>query len=95
MPWIYFSLTLLLVSGSLLTLIEPHRQLLNPYFQIKMLLLLLFLLVLAGGVRITAGVDRDPPRDGTSYYSLRSAGFLAVSVLLAIIWCGRWIAYSQ
>jgi hypothetical protein len=88
LPWVYFALTVLLLSGALLIVVEPHRQLLNVYFQIKMLLLVLFLLVLAGGVRMATHIDK-------ARRSSRVTGFLGVSLLLAIIWCGRWIAYTQ
>jgi hypothetical protein len=95
LPWVYFALTVLLLSGALLIVVEPHRQLLNVYFQIKMLLLVLFLLVLAGAVRMATMGDQAMQHIDKARRSSRMTGFLAVSLLLAIIWCGRWIAYTQ
>jgi VanZ family protein len=85
-PWVLSGLVVLAVSGALLILIEPHRQLLNAYFQVKMVLLVLLLAALSLGSRLVVAGRVTAPR---------AVGMCAVGLLLAIIWCGRWIAYTQ
>src|SRR5262245_41232216 len=40
LPWIWYSLPVLLVTGSILIIAEPTRSLENPVFQLKMVLLI-------------------------------------------------------
>lgn len=95
LPWIHASLVILFLTGCLLILIEPQRELLNVYFQSKMLLFLSFLLVLSMIVRSVRSVNRQTAALRGSSRKVRGAGLLAVGLLLVIIWCGRWIAYTQ
>src|SRR5688500_18717533 len=41
LPWVWYALVLLLVTGSLLIVGEPGRSLLNPAFAVKMLMLVI------------------------------------------------------
>lgn len=92
-PWIWSALSALLVSGLLLVIGEPARELLNPVFLIKMLLVVA-MAVIAWTVQV--GVHRQAgfwELDAGRRLSARALGAVSILLLLAIITCGRWIAY--
>ncbi|MBV9563624.1 MAG: hypothetical protein JOY90_24735 [Bradyrhizobium sp.] len=95
LPPIWPVLVIMLLTGSLLIVGEPHRSLLNATFHVKMILLLLAILLTAalqGSVAASPTFwDRDRGR--------RIAGRLMATASI-LIWCGilfagRWIAYTQ
>jgi len=95
MPWIWYTLIILLLSGATLIIGEPTRSLENPSFQLKMVLLL-------AAMTMTAVIQR-PLAGNTAYWdeiSRRKAlakVVAAVSLCLwvGIIFAGRWIAYTN
>ena len=89
--WVGWGLLILLISGLFMITGEPARSLNNVMFQTKMLLLLLAIglfWALARGVR-----RLDRPEQGAPG-AVRLLAALTVLVWLAIIICGRWIAYT-
>ncbi|HET8748929.1 MAG TPA: hypothetical protein VFM98_25270 [Ramlibacter sp.] len=83
-PWIWWSLLLLVATGALLIIGEPARTLGNPSFWVKMALLAIVLVALA---RVSPGTVSRPA----------ARGLVALNFLL---WCGvavagRWIAYTK
>jgi len=92
-PWIWATLAVLLLTGALLTITEPARELLNWAFRIKMLLVL----SLAGMVLLVQQCARRDP----DYWSVskvrrgagRAIGVVALLLGAAIVTAGRWIAY--
>lgn len=93
-PWIWFALVVLLLSGSILIIVEPRRELLNPVFQAKMALLLI-------SIALTAALQvlirrRQKVWDASNVPSSAKL-FALVSVILwvAIVVSGRWIAYVE
>lgn len=88
--WVGVGLVVLLLSGSLLIVGEPGRSLLNAVFQTKMALLLAAIAVfLLLGWRLRR---LDPPERATPAEQVLAG--LLVFLWVAIIACGRWIAYS-
>jgi hypothetical protein len=94
-PWVWSSLVLLALTGTLQIIAEPMRTLNgNPMFQVKMLMLALGIVVLASfqfSLRRHASFWDDPQRRTLTRV-------LAGSSLLlwgAIVITGRWIAYFQ
>jgi hypothetical protein len=89
--WIGMALVVLLLSGSLLIVSEPERSLFNTSFRLKMLLLL-------GAVTVLVPLSRRMTSHGTQEVPTTVTVQLLAAVLLglwvAIIACGRWIAYS-
>jgi uncharacterized membrane protein SirB2 len=91
LPWIWGALVVLAATGALLVTGEPERSLLNPVFQLKMLLLVAAIaatVVLARQMRSAAVAHGAAARPAV--VGLALAGFL--------LWCGiavagRWIAY--
>ena len=87
--WVGAGLVILLLSGTLLIIGEPDRSLLTTPFQLKMMLLLAAIAVfLALGYRLRR---LDPPDRATWVERVLAA--LLVLLWVAIIACGRWIAY--
>lgn len=94
LPWIWWTALVLLLSGSVLLVGEPERSLANPTFQIKMGLLLAVLVLTAA---FQSGLRRDPQYWERSLLRLTSVRLIAGASLLlwvAIVFAGRWIAYT-
>jgi putative copper export protein len=95
MPVIWSAVLLLLLSGMVMIAAEPGRSLLNPVFQLKMALLL-------AAVALTAATER-PIRKSPGYWSASQArgrlaqasAALSISLWVAILFAGRWIAYTR
>jgi len=92
-PWLWWGLLVLALTGVTLITGEPVRSLTNPAFQIKMLLLL-------GAVAVTISFQRSVRKNAvvwdTRVRSSSSIRVAAVGTLLlwfAIAVAGRWIAY--
>jgi magnesium-transporting ATPase (P-type) len=89
-PWIWSALCVLLLTGILLTITEPARELLNWVFRTKMVLVL----ILASTVAIVQSpLRRDPEYWSTRWLLARCVGALVLIIGAGIITAGRWIAY--
>jgi magnesium-transporting ATPase (P-type) len=92
-PWVWISLCVLLVTGMLLTITEPSRELLNWVFRVKMLMVIaLAAMLLAVQIRMRghpAYWSESPARRLTA----RAIGIAAVIIGAGIVTAGRWIAY--
>jgi hypothetical protein len=95
MPWIWYTLIILLLSGAILIIGEPTRSLENPSFQLKMVLLL-------AAMTMTAVIQRPLAGNGAYWdeISRRKALAKVVAVVslclwVGIIFAGRWIAYTN
>ena len=94
-PWVWWALVALLLSGAVLITAEPRRDLLNPVFQAKMALLVVAIIVT---VVFQATVRRNMEFWDLSPGKRTGAWVTAVVSLLvwtAIVGCGRWIAYVE
>jgi magnesium-transporting ATPase (P-type) len=92
-PWVWATLSVLLVSGILLTITEPARELLNWVFRIKMLLVLLLagiLMLVQSRLRLNPEYWTQSPR---RRLAARAVGVLSVVIGACIVTAGRWIAY--
>jgi len=93
LPWLWWALPILLLSGGLLIVAEPSRSLLNPAFYTKLgLLLTASALTLAYELplrRDQAFWQASPGRAIAT--KLLSVGALVLWV--GVIFAGRWIAY--
>jgi cytochrome bd-type quinol oxidase subunit 2 len=94
LPWVWWCLLVLFVSGATLIVGEPRRSLQNPIFLLKMALLV-------GAAGLTALTQRPFGEDAGLWQAPRyrsAAKVLAVASLIlwvGIVFCGRWIAYAQ
>lgn len=93
LPWVWRALVVLLLTGIVLTLTEPARELMNVSFRLKML----FLIVLIALLQVLRRTLRRDP----NYWSVTSVRRWAVSAIavtnltlcVAIVTAGRLIAY--
>lgn len=95
LPWVWVSIVVLAVTGVIQIIAEPGRAMPNPYFQAKMAFLVVVIALLW---RFQSAVRRDPALwDSREIFPARIRGVFALLLLLtiAIIFCGRWIAYSD
>ena len=91
--WIWSALCVLLLTGVLLTITEPARELLNWVFRTKMVLVLLLAVMVA---IVQSRLQRDPDYwTATAQRKLagRCVGALVLIIGAGIITAGRWIAY--
>jgi uncharacterized membrane protein len=95
LPFIWWPLPILLLSGATLIIAEPARSLQNPVFLLKMVLLVL-------AVAITL-LCQLPLRKDAAFWELSAArrrvarliALLSLPLWVCIIFAGRWIAYAQ
>ena len=92
-PWLWWGLLVLALTGATLITGEPVRSLTNPAFQIKMLLLL-------GAMAVTISFQRSVRKNAVvwdarvrSSTSIRVAAVGTLLLWFAIAVAGRWIAY--
>lgn len=94
LPWLWYSVIILLLTGMVLITAEPVRELMNSIFRLKMLLLL-------AGITVTAAFRFALRHDVSRWEATGDAraarvlGVASLVVWVGIIICGRWIAYSQ
>jgi hypothetical protein len=93
LPCVWWPLIVLLATGAIMILGEPARSLMNPAFQLKMMILaaaliITFLFQFLQRRNLTFG-------DSTSEQRSTEAAIAVLSVLLwsGIVFAGRWIAY--
>jgi hypothetical protein len=93
LPWIWYALVVLLVTGALLIIGEPNRSLMNPAFAVKMLMLVIV-------ASLTALLQRPLATEAT-YWDVsaqrrmlaRSIAVVSLVLWSCIVFAGRWIAY--
>jgi hypothetical protein len=90
---VWVSLVILAISGALLIIGEPERTLRNPIFYSKMTLLAAVIIttLLAQRQAIRAGPTRS---SSSSAPMLKGLAWTSIMLWVAIIFCGRWIAYG-
>lgn len=93
LPWMWWSLLGIVLSGLLMITAEPIRNMVNAVFWIKMLALLVTMLIT---LRFQSSVKTKALAAGDGYVA--SSGTRTAGVSLVILWCfimlcGRWIAY--
>ena len=93
LPWLWWSLPVLLATGLVMIVGEPERELTNAYFWSKMAMVLLAVILTLALQRL---LDDSPYREmaPAKRAMTRAISLLSLVLWLAIIFCGRWIAYS-
>jgi hypothetical protein len=95
MPWIWSALTILFITGTIQTIAEPGRELLNVGFKTKMVLLTMTVAITLVYERT---VKKDPNYWEHSLERRKMAHVLATVSLVAwigIVTAGRLIAYMD
>lgn len=95
LPWMWWSLPVLILSGFGMIIGEPVRELVNPVFWIKMVLVV-------GMVLVSIGYELTVLRPHVANWEATHDGRLTLragAVGIVLLWCaimvaGRWIAYA-
>jgi hypothetical protein len=93
LPWLWWSLPVLLATGVVMIIGEPARELTNAYFWSKMAMVLLAVVLT---ILLQRFLDDCPYREMSpaKRRASRAISLVSLALWLAIIFCGRWIAYS-
>lgn len=92
-PWIWGGLVMLIITGMLMVLGEPYRELLSLLFWIKMGLIICAVAVTLPTRRM---LENRPFANHAPAARARIRTLALISLLLwvLIVVCGRWIAYA-
>lgn len=94
LPWMWFGLAFLLMSGLILGVGEPDRVLMNEVFWIKMALVLTgFIITLLFRYPILHPEYRA--EHAQMAMLVKPMAWASLAIWVAIVFCGRWIAYMQ
>ncbi len=91
LPWLLGAVCALAVTGSILVIAEPNRVLSNPFFWSKMALLLS---VVAFNLLFRYPLLHPDALNRRGYLLSKSMAWFSILLWIAIISCGRWIAYA-
>jgi hypothetical protein len=93
LPWMWTALAVLLTTGAILAVGEPNRVLANPIFWSKMALV-----VLAFSLTLLFRYPFLHPEfrlEHARWAALaRPMAWVSLLIWIAVIFCGRWIAYA-
>lgn len=93
LPWMWTALAVLLLSGTVLVVAEPARTLANTVFWSKMALVLsAFILTLLFRKPILNPQFRVEHAAWAA--AVKPLAWISLAIWVAIIFCGRWIAYT-
>jgi len=87
------SVLMLVITGSILVISEPGRDLLNPIFWTKMALLVTGLISLGLLVSLRSNTNAGNVRVASRRYLEPSLAIILIAIWVGIVVCGRWIAY--
>lgn len=94
MPWVWWALLFLIVTGVVMIIGDPPRVLVNAIFWIKMVLVVVVILV---SLWFQGSVSRrmanwETTHDGRVAIRVGAAGIILL--WCAVMFAGRWIAYA-
>jgi len=93
LPWMWAAMAVLLMSGTILVVGEPNRVLANPLFWTKM-----GLVAFAFGLTLLFRYPILHPQfqlERARWAALaKPMAWVSMLVWIAVIFCGRWIAYA-
>jgi uncharacterized membrane protein len=95
LPWVWTALVVLFLTGMILTIAEPGRELINNMFRLKMLLvasIIVLTLLFQEVVRRHAEQWGQAPAHP---WAARAIAVVSLGFWISIAICGRWIAYVE
>jgi hypothetical protein len=95
LPWLWWALPILLSTGGLLILAEPKRELLNPTFRIKVVLVLIATVTTAIFQKRLIRADHAQGRAGARNIGNKTMAAMSLFVWIAVLVAGRMIAYDN
>jgi hypothetical protein len=94
-PWMWAGLLLLLLTGTVQTIAEPVRQFVTPAFWAKMTLIVIVATMTAVFARRVRANAARWDASGTRPAGARVFAIASSILWIAIIVCGRFIAYTS
>jgi uncharacterized membrane protein SirB2 len=88
-PWVWGTLPVMLLTGCILIIGEPTRELMNPYFRAKMAMLTAVVLI----TLLVQLRNKDAAYWEKRTISAKFAGTFSLLLWVGIVAAGRWIAY--
>ena len=88
---LWWALVVLLLTGLLMIITEPIRELINPIFWIKMVLVVFGVLIT---IWFHKGVLKHVAAGRDIVATDKATGAFLVVLWMVIMLCGRWIAYA-
>lgn len=95
LPWIGGALVVLLLTGSVLTIAEPARELINNVFRFKMALIVVICALTAVFHKIVQSHADGWGEATGNTWTVRAFALISLAIWVAIVMCGRWIAYAE
>lgn len=93
-PWAWVALASLAISGIILILAEPIRELMAISFWVKMALLAIAIVISIRFLRAAQRDEQFADADGTPDGAYRRNAVITLVIWVAIIFMGRFIAYD-
>ena len=94
LPWMWWALVFLTISGLLMIVGEPVRELINPIFWFKMATIVVMLAVSIGFMNAVRTKAHAGGVDWTASAGTKTGAFVLIVLWLIIMAGGRWIAYA-
>lgn len=91
MPWTWWALLFVMLSGLTLFVARPGRYLVNPLFGIKFALLIPAVVLAAVFQRLV----HANPGEAKSAGGLRAIALVSLLLWIGVVLAGRWIAYAD
>jgi uncharacterized membrane protein SirB2 len=92
MPWMWWALLFVMLSGLTLFVARPGRYLANPLFGIKFALLIPAVVLAAVFQRL---VHATPDETKSIAASQRAVALVSLLLWIGVVMAGRWIAYAD
>jgi len=93
-PWAWTALAVLAVSGIVLILAEPVRELMAISFWVKMALLVVAIVISVRFLRAVRSNEAFAAADAPVDPTMRRNAIITIAIWVAIIFMGRFIAYD-
>lgn len=93
-PWAWTALVLLALTGIVLIMAEPIRELMAISFWIKMALLVAVIVIAGRFLRTVQSDEAFAAPDGDGSRKAKATALITVGLLVVIIFMGRFIAYD-
>lgn len=93
-PWAWTALAVLAVSGIVLILAEPVRELMAISFWVKMALLVVAIVISVRFLRAVRSNEAFAAVDAPVDPTMRRNAIITIAIWVAIIFMGRFIAYD-
>lgn len=91
MPWTWWALPVLFISGLPLILARPMRYFTNPVFGVKVAAIVIVIAITLVFVRLMRAAGSNGPFS----YKLKVLSIVSLGLWIFIMLAGRWIAYAE